>query len=297
MISGAAVIRMPGAELLWARLHGVPTNRMLHGEDGAGLSVVKSDASSFRGDVRVFANGLGQSRLPYGGIHTALGLLPVLIHPAPSDVLVIGLGSGNTVFGAAARREVEQLIAVEIIGAQRETLEDLFARHPNAGLEAVLRDPRIAHHTGDGRAFLLQSPRLYDVIEADALRPTSAYAGNLYSQEYFALVSRRLKPDGLAVTWAPTERIRRTFLSVFPHVLALGDILVGSNTVIPFDHDALTARAAEVSAHFTTAGIDDYLTILAAHLDAPLVFAPDSHRAPGALNEDLFPRDEFSRRH
>ena len=48
----------------------------------------------------------------------------------------------------------------------------------------------------------------YDIIEADALRPTSAFAGNLYSVEYFALLRDHLEPGGYAVTWAATERDR-----------------------------------------------------------------------------------------
>ena len=42
---------------------------------------------------------------------------------------------------------------------------------------SVLSDPRITHVNGDGRAFIMRSPRRFDIIEADALRPTSAYAG------------------------------------------------------------------------------------------------------------------------
>ena len=54
---------------------------------------------------------------------------------------------------------------------------------------------------GDGRRFVMQSRERFDVIEADALRPNSAYSGNLYSREYFELLRSRLTPGGLAVTW------------------------------------------------------------------------------------------------
>ena len=37
------------------------------------------------------------------------------------------------------------------------------------------------------------------------------------------------------MTWAPTDRVRRTFLSVFPHVVALADIYVGSDQPIRLD--------------------------------------------------------------
>ena len=41
--------------------------------------------------------------------------------------------------------------------------------------------PRIEHVTGDGRTYLMRSGRQFDIIEADALRPTSAFSGNVYS--------------------------------------------------------------------------------------------------------------------
>jgi spermidine synthase len=294
-ITGTAVTLMPRAEVFWSRLHGTTPDRLLFGEDGAGLSVLKMESDGFRGPVEVFVNGLGQSVLPYGGIHTLLGLLPALIHPDPQDVVVIGLGSGDTVFGAAARRDVQRLVAVEVIGAQRETLERMAGLRPYPGLVAVLRDPRIEHLVDDGRAFLLQSARRFDIIEADALRPTSAYSGNLYSREYFELLRARLKTGGLAVTWAPTVRVLHTFLTVFPHAMVFGPVLVGSSEPIPFDRMAIANRAAAVADRLAPAGLDVQALVGPNLAGTPVTFGPDTPRGYAALNGDLVPRDEFAR--
>ena len=32
----------------------------------------------------VFVNGIGQSWIPYGNIHTVLGALPAFVHPRPA---------------------------------------------------------------------------------------------------------------------------------------------------------------------------------------------------------------------
>ena len=69
-----------------------------------GLSVIEADGRISRGPRVVFVNGMGQSVLPYGDIHTALGALPALVHPNPRDIAIIGLGSGDTVYAAASRR-------------------------------------------------------------------------------------------------------------------------------------------------------------------------------------------------
>ncbi len=294
LITAVAILVMPDAETLWARLHAASPRQILFAEDGAGLSLLKADGSDLSSAVGVYVNGLGQSWIPYGGVHTALGALPALIHRQPITVLIIGLGSGDTAFGAAGRAEVQRLILVEIIGVQRETLQRLTLVSAYPGLLALLTDPRIEHRVGDGRAYLHHAGRLFDIIEADALRPTSAYSGNLYSREYFELLLRHLGPGGLAVTWAPTERIRRTFVSVFPYVLGFDDIYLGSNATIPFDPTEVKARASAVRSHYEGAGID-IMALLQQYLESdPLRFGPDDARTFDDLNTDTFPRDEFA---
>jgi predicted membrane-bound spermidine synthase len=294
LIASMAIFGMPDAQTLWARLHGASPAQVLFAEDGSGLSLLKAEGAGFaRSRVVVFVNGLGQSWIPYGGVHTALGALPAFIHSFPATVLVIGLGSGDTAFAAAGRTEIQRLVSVEIIGAQHETLQRLTPMQPYPGLLALLSDPRIEHRVGDGRAYILQSERLFDIIEADALRPDSAYSGNLYSLEYFELLRRHLAPGGLAVTWAPTSRIQRTFAAAFPHVLAFHDIFLGSSEPIPFDPKVVEARASAVRSYYEAAGID-ITGLLARYLVAPRRIGPADKRAPGDLNTDTFPRDEFA---
>jgi spermidine synthase len=98
---------------------------------------------------------------------------------------------------------------------------------------------------GDGRVVLMRSLEPADVIQADALRPTSAYSGNLYSFEYFSLVRSRLRPGGFGVSWGPTPRTRNAFIKAFPHALVIGDILIGSEKPIAFDPDAVRRRLAD----------------------------------------------------
>ena len=290
----AVVAVMPGSDELWARLHATHPNAIIAAEDGSGLSVLKPGRSSR--ETAVFVNGIGQSWIPYGGIHTVLGALPALIHPSPKTVLLVGLGSGDTVFAAASRPDTETLICVEIIGAQLETLRTHAASQPYPGLMRVLNDHRIRHITGDGRAFLQRAAPMFDVIEMDALRPTSAYAGNLYSLEYFDLLRRRLAPGGLAVSWSPTPRTRDTFISVFPHALVLDDIIVGSNDPIPFDRRVIEERAHAVQGYFAEAGVDIQRFLQPYLSEPPERITPDTRRRRSDLNTDLFPRDEFARR-
>jgi len=258
--------------------------------------VIKADRFDFQGPKTVFVNGVGQSVLPYGEIHTALGAVPVIAHPDPRDVAIIGLGSGDTVYAASSRPGIQRITCIEIIGAQAETLRALALRDPYGGLQGLLSDPRIEHLVGDGRAFLRRAPQKFDVIEADALRPTSAYSGNLYSLEYFTLLKSRLKPHGLAATWAPSRRIHDSFVKAFPYVVSVPGMLLGSNEPIEYDTAKMAAQVGspDIRAHFERAGVD-IAALMASYVQGePVRFGPNVDRSLlGEINTDLFPKDEF----
>jgi predicted membrane-bound spermidine synthase len=284
------LIVMPPSDTLWAHLHGTVVEAMEYAEDGSGLSVVNTDGKA----AILYANGIGQGALPYGDVHTALGALPAFIHPAPKTAAVIGLGSGDTVHAVAGRREIERITCVEIIRGELETLTGLRMRFRYGGLADILGDRRVEQVFGDGRIHLRRGG-LYDIIEADALRPSSAYSGTLYSDTYFALLRDHLAPNGLAATWAPTQRVYNTFIRAFPYVIGMPGILIGSNDPVQIDRAAIEARLADAATreYFDRAGID-ISRLLATYLDAPTIYTPTYPRQQLAdVNTDLFPKDEF----
>jgi spermidine synthase len=287
----------PAATTLWSKLHGTAARNIVFAEDETGLSLIKS-AGGVRSTVHV--NGAGESWLPYGGIHSWLGFLPAALHPAPRKIAIIGLGSGDTLFSAGGREETESLVCIEIIRPQLATLTRQQTRRHYEGLASVLEDERVRHVVTDGRALLRQSSQKYDVIQADASRPHSAYAGNLYSYEYFLLLRSRLEPGGFAVSWAPTERVVRTFVKAFPHVrvfeIAPLLVAVGSESPIAFDREAIRARLERpfTRRYYLKAGFDvDSFWAKLSELE-PRSFSPAFEReALVDINTDLFPRDEF----
>ena len=292
VVAAVTVARLPDGSRLWATLHGTQPALIVHGEDATGLSVLKASGAR----TSVFVNGIGQSWIPYGGIHTVLGALPAFVHPHPQTAAIIGLGSGDTVHALAGRRELTRIASLEIIGPQLDTLREWERRTRYPGLSALIADSRIDHVTGDGRTYIMRSSQPFDIIEADALRPTSAFSGNVYSSGYFNLARARLAPGGIAVTWVPTSRVLDTFTAVFPHVLSFGDIALGSDRPIDFDPQTISRRLQDpaVRSHYLRAGLDIEA------LFAPYLRAPGPRRIEGGaarvhdLNEDLFPRDEFS---
>jgi spermidine synthase len=290
---------VPSRDRLWAALHGVSAERMVIEEGVTGVTALLADGTTFGDRVMVFANGLSQSWIPFGDVHTALGALPALIHPNPVHVAVIGLGSGDTAFAAGARATTSRITAIEIMASQRRALMRLAGVTPFPALIAFLQDPRVDHVVADGRAHLLRTRERFDIIEADALRPQSAYSGNLNSLEYFVLLRSRLKPGGFAVTWASTDRVAQTLLEVFPYVLRLGAVHIGSDTPVPFDRALLDERLRDgyFASYFADVGMD-VLDLLTPFLDEAELLGPEAPRiAVDDLNTDMFPRDEFTLPH
>ncbi len=234
---------LPSNDALWKRLHGVTadTPPSFIGEDASAVSVVVPG----EGDRwRVTVNGLPHSWLPYEGIHTLLGAVPAVIHPAPYDVAVVGLGSGETAWAVSCRPETRSLRVYEIAAAQPRLLRAVSSVAPFPGLVELLSDPRVTVVAADGRRALAQEQRRYDIVQVDAMFRTSAGSGNLYSVEFFRLCASRLKPGGIVCTQKPSRRVGLTFAEALPHALDLGNIVVGEQRAAADRSSGLGGAAA-----------------------------------------------------
>jgi hypothetical protein len=58
-------------------------------------------------------------------------------------------------------------------------------------------------HLEDGRFFLQQTAKRYDLITGEPPPPKMAGVASLYTREYFALMKERLNPGGMATYWLP----------------------------------------------------------------------------------------------
>ncbi|MBA2881445.1 putative membrane-bound spermidine synthase [Desulfosalsimonas propionicica] len=151
-----------------------------------------------------------------------IGQLPLLFHENPDKVLVVGLGSGVTV-GSALTHDVRVVDCAEISTAVAGAAE-LFSQANHNALE----DPRLRIVPRDARNMLLTSEERYDVIISQPSNPWISGQSNLFSLEFYQLVSKHLKPGGLFLQWTPSyltssrslKIIVHTMRSVFPHLTA-----------------------------------------------------------------------------
>ncbi len=148
-------------------------------------------------------------------------LLPLMTHPDPRAVFLLGLGTGITA-GTALRHPVERLVVCEIASDVIAAAAAYFDE-PSGGL---FSDPRATVRACDARNHLLGTAERYDVILADLFIPWRAGVGNLYSREHFAAARERLTAGGLFVQWFPLfqvsrrefDLVARTMLDVFEQV-------------------------------------------------------------------------------
>ncbi len=297
-----SVLVIPDSKSLIAALHETKVSRVLYGEDSTGVTLAKlpKDSSNPEDKTWIFINGKSHSWVPFCCLHTVLGVFPAALHPNPERIAVIGIGSGDTTFAVGARFETREVVSIEIVRPLLPTLRELNERQNYPGLSKLFNDPRFTFLNTDGRKYLRESDDRFDIIEADALRPGSAFAGNLYSEEYFELIKSRLRKGGFAVSWAPTQRTADTFIKVFPYVLYGGDVLVGSAQPITLNPELILKRLQDphVLKHFAGTGVEIDQLIGDFLQNDFKEYTPGPNRLwLTDTNTDLFPKDELRVQH
>jgi spermidine synthase len=295
----ACVAAFPSNERFWAFFHSAPLDRFELDEDRACVtSLVDIEDQTF-----LYINGSWQNGHPYDSFHILIGLLPALLHEKPERGLAVGLGIGSTAYSMAQDPRVRSVDCVEICGGEERLIARLAQRGSSAS-RRLIEDPRIHLHTGDGRRWLLARPEPYDMIVVDAVRPNTAYAGNLYSVEFYELVSSRLAPNGVFVQWIPTDRVINSVRRVFPYVAITevpeynhSKLLIASNQPLFLDRATLRERLSKVDLE-ASFDAEQRRRLIEFFENADIRRQPRQPRkiarlAPEYFNHDLHPRDEY----
>lgn len=287
-----SIFIFPSANSLWSELHGSKADEaFMVAEDSTGVAAVRLH-DDFMG---IHANGTFQGGIPFVKEHSFLGSLPVLVHPNPKNIMVIGIGSAGTPYSVGLNPATENIFAVEIIGSEIDVLEAYNQAHPSEVVSTMLNDPRYNVIIGDGRRELAMSETKFDIIEADAILPYASHSGLLYSKEFFELARSKLADGGIMSQWRATDRVERTFASVFPYVVSIGNVvLLGSNDPISYNPDELLEKikSPALKAYLGAGGVDPeyfYWFITA----ETKYWTPDTPRDESDINTDLFPKDEY----
>jgi predicted membrane-bound spermidine synthase len=296
-------LAFPANPAFWSRLHGGRPTETLVGEDRTGVVVMRHVAKAdlnygdrLESDADLmYVSGYAQSRVPFLLVHGALGMVGALIHPDPGSILMIGHGSGGSPYAAGVNSKTRHIRIIELVEPEYSIMEEFTSKSSYPALKRLLSDPRIERRVGDGRHFLYTNDERYDIIQADAIAPWSSHAGLLYSVEFFRQVKEHLAEGGMYVQWIPTKRTLAGILAVFPYVLQLNDVAIGSDRPIAYSQDLLVARlhSAEVRRYLEDANWNPDLILRRLTANPARMWGPHDPRADGDVNTDLFPKDEY----
>lgn len=180
-----------------------------------------------------------------------LAHVPLLLHPEPRSVLVVGLGTGITL-GTTLLYPIDRADTVEI---SPEVVEaSRFFVEANG---AALQDRRTRLHLLDARTWLMAGTTKYDVIISEPSNPWQTGNATLFTLEHYRLTRARLAPGGVFCQWLPFYRMdeadfaaaMRTFQTVFPDLTVWfsgGDVLLVGWTRPPaVDTPRFLARSAD----------------------------------------------------
>ncbi len=252
---------------------GLEAGRLVYYREGGAGTVSVRDVPGARSlaiDGKVDASNAGDMLT-----QKLLAHLPLLLHPNPRRVCVIGLGSGVTL-GASLTHPVERVDVVEISPEVVEASSFFAAENHNA-----LNDPRTELIIGDGRSHLLLSTEQYDVIISEPSNPWMAGVATLFTHEFFLAARARLAPGGILMQWAHTYSISdddlrsivATFASVFPDgsawLVAESDLLlVGATGPIVALDDGISAAWSRpgVATDLAEAAVRDPFSVLSLYV-------------------------------
>jgi len=249
----------------------------------------KPDATIEMGDARPSPDEITQ---------TLAGALPVILHPAPRNVAVIGIGSGLTSHVILASPEVQALTSIEIepfiVDAARQAFLPRVSR--------LFEDKRSRIVVDDAKTFFASARQQFDVIVSEPSNPWVSGVSTLFSDEFYRRLTEYLAPDGMLVQWL---QIYETDLSVVfsilkalsPHfndyqIYNIDDtnilIVARRHGTVP-DPNPDVLQGADLQRELQRVGIVGVEDLLSRRIGDKALLDPFVRGYPVPVNSDFFP--------
>lgn len=177
-----------------------------------------------------------------------IGQLPLLLHKDPKDVFLVGYASGITA-GSILTHPINRLDAAEISPLIVEA-----SKYFNDYNNNPLADSRLNLKIADAKHNLMVSNKKYDVIVSQPSNPWIKGQSSLFSYEWYNIVKKHLKDDGLFMQWLPAYHISEhnlkiiinTLNKVFPNITLWTSTSPGDLILLASKNDNFTASYLKV---------------------------------------------------
>ena len=158
------------------------------------------------------------------------------LHPAPSEVLMVGLSSGSWAQVIVNDPRVKHLTVVEINPGYLK----MIPRYPE--VSSLLHNPKFELIIDDGRRWLLANPdKRYDLVVMNMSFHWRANSTNLLSQEFVQLIRGHLNPRGLYFfNTTDSADAQLTASSAFANAIRISNFIAVSDSPIRLDKTLLT---------------------------------------------------------
>jgi spermidine synthase len=126
--------------------------------------------------------------------HEMMVHIPMLSHPNPKQVLIIGGGDGGVLREVLRHPQVEKAAMVEI----DPNVVDFSKKYLPSISNGAFKDKRTELVFADGADYVEKTDNLYDVVVVDSPDPIGP-AQVLFSKKFYFQIHRILKPNGIIV--------------------------------------------------------------------------------------------------
>lgn len=139
------------------------------------------------------------------GYHEMITHVPMLTHPNPKNVLVIGGGDGGTIREITRYQDIEKVTLVEI----DQVVIDAAKKHLPT-ISGAFDHPKLELHVADGIEFVRSAQKgTYDIIIVDSSEPCGPSEG-LFTEDFYRNAYNALCDDGILVTQSESPRFNTT---------------------------------------------------------------------------------------
>jgi hypothetical protein len=209
---------------------------------------------------QLLVNGVGITGLtPITKMMAHIPLSFLSTRRQPKNALVVCFGMGTT-YRSLMSWNIP-VTAVELVPSVPKVFGFYHADGPQ-----LLRSPRSHVVIDDGRRYLERTSERYDVITIDPPPPVEAAGSSLlYSEEFYAIVKRRLQPGGIFQQWLPygepmvIASVAKALRGSFSYVRAYGSVEHWGTHFLASDTPIPQPSASDLVARMSPAAISDLM--------------------------------------